>query len=88
MTYGRLQLLMQIFNWPAIPLKWRYIWLLRRTGVFSRPDDLACVIEHGAIPVALTDHLDAWSALPSACRVHANLAAFVDALIEEPGPDA
>jgi hypothetical protein len=57
-------------------------------GVFSRPDDLACVIEHGAIPVALTDHLDARSALPSACRVHANLATFVDALIEEPGPDA
>jgi len=57
-------------------------------GVFSRPDDLACVNDHGAVPVALNDHLDDRSALPSACQVHANLATFVDALIEEPGPDA
>ena len=57
-------------------------------GVFSRPDDLACVNDLGAIPVALTDQLDARSALPSASQVHANLAAFVDTLLEQPGPDA
>lgn len=56
-------------------------------GVFSRPDDLACVNDHGANPVALADHLDARAALPPACQVHTDLAAFVDTLLEEPDTD-
>ena len=53
-------------------------------GVFTRPDDLACVTAHGAIAVALTELLVSQADLPPEWRLHGDLTAFVDALLAEP----
>ena len=57
-------------------------------GVFSRHEDLSGVCGYGATAVALADRLDADADPPAGCQVHADLAAFVDTLLEETGNGA
>lgn len=57
-------------------------------AVFGRLDDLAVAVSFGATPVALSDQLGEPAELPEACLVHTDLAAFVDALLGEPDPEA
>lgn len=52
-------------------------------GVFSHPADLASVADYGATAVVLADRSDTQTGTTPVGQVHADLEAFVDALLED-----
>jgi hypothetical protein len=56
------------------------------TCVAATPADLAAIARHGSQAVALATHLSGDVPLPPGCRLHADLGALVDALLDPEAP--
>lgn len=54
--------------------------------VATDPTDLATIVRCGGRAATLATHLDPATELPAGCRLHADLAAFVDTLLEPEAP--
>jgi hypothetical protein len=52
-------------------------------GVFSRAEDLNSVAAYGATAIAIADRLEAETKAPTGCLMYADLASFVDTLLED-----
>jgi len=57
------------------------------TCVAATPADLSTIARHGSQAVALATHLPEDAPLPPGCRLHADLGALVDALLDPESPE-